>query len=64
MAFWMTWRLKGSTAVCMARRSWGGVSITDMSRMPVNDMCSVLGMGVAVMVKVSTFFFNCLNLSL
>src|ERR1019366_9239044 len=34
----------------MARRSLGGVSITDMSRRPRNDMCSVRGMGVALLV--------------
>ena len=34
----------------MARRSLGGVSITDMSRRPSSDMCSVRGIGVALML--------------
>ena len=33
----------------MASRSLGGVSITDISRRPSSDMCSVRGMGVALM---------------
>src|ERR1035438_6393540 len=48
----------------MASRSLGGVSITDMSRNPSNDICSVLGMGVALMAITSTCFFNCLSRSL
>src|SRR5665647_3269658 len=42
---------KGATTVWMARRSLGGVSITDISRSPSSDMCSVRGIGVAVMVR-------------
>ena len=37
--------------VWMARRSLGGVSITDMSRMPASPICSVRGMGVADRVR-------------
>ena len=36
------------------RRSSGGVSIVDMSRMPVSAISSVRGIGVAVMVSTST----------
>lgn len=32
----------------------GGLKIVLRSRMPVRDMCSVLGMGVAVRVRTST----------
>ena len=48
----------------MASRSFGGVSITDMSRMPSSDMCSVRGMGVALIVSTSTFFRICFRRSL
>ena len=48
----------------MASRSFGGVSITDMSRMPTSDMFSVRGIGVAVMVRTSTFLRICLMRSL
>ena len=41
------------TNVCTGKRSAGGVSSTDISRMPVIDMCNVRGMGVAVITKVS-----------
>src|ERR1039458_8759913 len=44
----------GATTVWMASRSLGGVSITDKSRRPNNDMCSVRGMGVALMATAST----------
>ena len=41
-----------------------GVSIMLMSLTPDSDICSVLGIGVAVSVSVSTFLLNFLNLSL
>ena len=53
-----------TTCVLMASRSRGGVSMTDISRMPSSDIFKVLGMGVAESVKTSTFFFNCLSFSL
>ena len=34
------------------------------SRAPINENCSVRGMGVALMVKVSTFTLSCLSRSL
>ena len=37
----------GATTVWIARRSLGGVSITDISRSPTSDMFSVRGIGVA-----------------
>ena len=36
----------------------------DMSRMPTSDMLSVRGIGVALIVSTSTFFFSCLIFSL
>ena len=56
--------LKWATTVWMARRSLGGVSITDMSRMPSSDMCSVRGIGVALMVSTSMLCFICFSRSL
>jgi len=43
-----------ATRVSIANRSAGGVSRLVISRSPNSDMCSVRGMGVAVMVKTST----------
>ena len=40
--------------VRIGRRPSGGVSITEMSRSPESDMCSVRGIGVAVSVSTST----------
>ena len=40
--------------VSIARRSGGGVSRLQMSRMPSSDRCSVRGIGVAVIVSTST----------
>src|SRR5687767_10719299 len=54
---WTTW-------VWIASRSRGGVSINDMSRMPLSDMLRVRGIGVAESVNTSTRFFNCLSRSL
>ena len=42
----------------MERRSWGGVLIFEVSRIPTKDCCSVLGIGVAVKVRTSTRFFS------
>ncbi len=42
---------KESTCVWIAIRSRGGVSITDMSRIPDSDMFSVRGIGVAVIAR-------------
>ena len=53
-----------TTLVWMASRSFGGVSITDMSRIPTSDMFSVRGIGVAVIVSTSTFLRSCLIFSL
>src|SRR5215213_4364755 len=47
MADLMTDSENCTTCVWMARRSRGGVSMTDMSRRPIRDMLSVRGMGVA-----------------
>ena len=52
------------TLVWIDWRSRGGVSITDMSRMPTSDMLSVRGMGVADSVSTSTFLRSCLIFSL
>jgi hypothetical protein len=38
-------RLKGRRFVWIARRFIGGVSMTDRSRTPASDICSVLGIG-------------------
>ena len=52
------WRISSAsnraTRVSTARRSSGGVSRLEMSRSPSSDMCSVRGMGVAVIVSTST----------
>ena len=51
------WRISSGsnrvTRVSTARRSSGGVSRFEMSRTPSSDMCSVRGMGVAVIVSTS-----------
>src|SRR5437667_59306 len=50
------------TEVRMARRSTGGVPMIERSRIPIIDMCSVRGIGVAVSVSTSTSlrsFFSC-----
>ena len=46
--------------VWMASRFFGGVSMTDRSRIPARDSWRVRGMGVALMASTSTFFLNCL----
>src|SRR5439155_1369849 len=48
----------------IARRSRGGVSMTDMSRRPTSDMCSVRGMRVAESARASTFLRISLRRSL
>ena len=47
----------------MASRSFGGVSMTEMSRMPTSDMCSVRGMGVADIDSTSIAFLICFSFS-
>ena len=56
--------LNGATTVWMAKRSLGGVSITDISRSPASDMFSVRGIGVAVRVSTSTLWLISLRRSL
>jgi len=53
-----------TTMVWMARRSLGGVSMTDMSRIPARPIWSVRGMGVADRVRQSTVLLICFNFSL
>ena len=53
-----------TTLVCIDWRSFGGVSMTDMSRMPASDMFRVRGIGVAVIVNTSTRRRSCLMRSL
>ena len=48
----------------MGIRSMGGSSSTDISRIPIRLIWRVLGIGVAVRVSTSTFFFSCLIFSL
>ena len=48
----------------MLRRSSGGVPNELISRSPNRDICSVLGMGVAVIVRISTLTRSFFNLSL
>ena len=50
--------------VWMARRSLGGVSMTDMSRIPARPICRVRGMGVAESVRQSTLVRICFSRSL
>ena len=45
-------------------RILGGVRMIDISRAPIKDMCSVLGIGVAVSVSTSTRRLSCFNRSL
>jgi hypothetical protein len=57
------WRITSesnlTTWVWIDRRSSGGVSMMDMSRMPASDMFSVRGIGVAVIVRTSTRLRSC-----
>ena len=55
MARFTTDSENGATTVWIASRSLGGVSITDISRNPISDMCSVRGIGVADIESTSTF---------
>jgi hypothetical protein len=48
----------------MGYRLGGGVVITDKSRAAISENCSVLGIGVAVKVNVSTFAAIVFSLSL
>ena len=47
IARWITAGSNLSTLVWIDSRSFGGVSMIDMSRMPASDMFSVRGIGVA-----------------
>ena len=47
------------TNVRTGRRPSGGVSITEMSRRPASDMCSVRGIGVADIASTSTWSRSC-----
>ena len=49
--------------VWIASRSRGGVSITDMSRIPERPICSVRGIGVADSVRQSTLVLSCFSFS-
>ena len=48
----------------MGCRLGGGVEMTDRSREPINENCSVRGIGVAVRVSVSTETLICVSFSL
>src|SRR5690625_2336500 len=52
------------TYVWTGNRFSGGVSITERSLIPSIDICNVLGIGVAVSVRTSTFVLICLIFSL
>ena len=54
---------KVCTSVCTGYLLGGGVEMVVKSREPINENCSVRGIGVAVIVSVSTFIFNCFNFS-
>jgi hypothetical protein len=54
----------GPTKVSTGCRSSGGVRIVDISRMPVSDISSVRGIGVALIVSTSTAVRICLRNSL
>ena len=49
------------TNVRIGRRACGAVSMMLMSRIPASDMCSVRGIGVALMVSTSTSVRSCLR---
>src|ERR1039458_7320686 len=50
----MTASSTGTTCVAIARRSFGGVSMTERSRMPASDRWSERGIGVADIARTST----------
>ena len=50
----MSWSLVGVTKVRIGSRACGAVSIMLMSRIPASAMCSVRGIGVALIVRTST----------
>ena len=60
----ITWASNRQTTVSTARRSAGGDSITDRSRIPAIAIDRVRGMGVAVSVSTWTDFRSCLSRSL
>ncbi len=61
---WISGRSSSRMNVWIGWRASGGVSITDRSRSPASDMCSVRGIGVAVSVRTSTWVRSCLRRSL
>ena len=56
--------VSSATYVCTGSRSRGAVRIVEMSRIPVKDICNVLGMGVAVIVRQSILLRRCFIFSL
>ena len=64
----MASRMISSEKTCdSVRIGWrlgGGVEMTDRSREPISENCSVRGMGVAVSVSVSTETLICVSFSL
>ncbi len=56
--------LKALTEVKIGYRFGGGVAIVDRSRAPISENCRVLGIGVALIVRVSTFTLSCFSFSL
>ena len=59
----ISFSLKTCNSVRTGCRLGGGVLIILKSRAPINEKWSVLGMGVAVRVNVSTLALNCFNFS-
>ena len=55
---------KTCVSVTIGWRLGGGVEMTDRSRDPMSENCSVRGMGVAVSVSVSTETLICVSFSL
>ena len=64
MASLMSSSLKACTSVWIGCLFGGGVLIMERSLAAINENCSVLGIGVAVSVRVSTSVFRLLNFSL
>ena len=60
----MTSGSNGEMKVRTARRSTGGVAISDSSRTPVSASCSVRGIGVADSVSTCTSVFSSFSRSL
>ena len=64
MASAMVSPLKVTTSVCIGYRLGGGVRMMLMSRAPISENCRVRGIGVALIVSVSTFTFSWRSFSL